>query len=246
MGFWNSVKRALGLKQYTIGSVSTFVGGLYAPMQAWLDGIGVTFLPEMHFVVSALIVFLFCLVLFFALRLRDLETRLYPCLDLSVPVISKARMGPPTRGDESTQYVRANYVHIVVHNKSEVPITNCAVHLTGLKKINSDGEYVLAEVSNPIQLVTASTHLKADTIYPELAKHFDIVYTISDGNSLDISPPINAPHAIPASFFREIGKYDFSIVVTGDNTPTRKANLRITWDGQWDEVKAEILKVTTS
>ena len=237
MGIWESIKRALGPKRYTIGGFSALLGGLYAPLQAWLKNVGVTFLPEVHFVASTLIAFLFCLALFFAFRLRDLEAKLSPNLTVSDPVISRASVGPPVRNRSPNQYVRTNFFHVVVANLGNTPITNCAVHILGLTRHQADEKDAIAEISNPINLVTASSHEKSVTIYPELPQHFDLAHSPSANGKWDLAPAIKSPHALPTTFFEHEADYDFRIVITGDNTPSVTSTIRINWKGSWDSME---------
>lgn len=47
------------------------------------------------------------------------------------------------------------------------------------------------------------------------------------------------PNTIPEKFFADIADYDFDIVVTGKDTPTVRATVRVSWSGKWDQMKVQ-------
>ena len=207
------------------------------------------YLPELHPLISVIGAFLILLVIFFIMRLRELETELEPKLKIIEPIISNAQIGPPLPTDNLNDYIYTNFVHIIIENISGVQITNCssylisltkhifqADHVGGLLNVPACAVEVRAPISNRIPLVTASDHYRSVTISPKLPAHFDIVFTRSEDSALNFSPAIQVPHIINnMNFFNDTGVYDFEIAATGDNTPTVTATIRIAWNGNWNE-----------
>ena len=134
---------------------------------------------------------------------------------------------------------REDFVHVVIENLGEEPISNCNVHIVGLEKQIGGKIKESPKISPPIRLVTAGEHEENVTIYPELPQHFDLASASENKEALDFAPALRRPNIISKDFFNDAAEYLFGIKVTSDHTPTISAVIKIAWENNWDALKVE-------
>jgi len=112
------------------------------------------------------------------------------------------------------------------------------------KKCLTNGDKKDAPIHEPISLVTAGgNHDDVTIISPGIPKHFDFLCADSKGNKLQISPDIWRSNEIEnQQYFGEDGDYFFKISISGENIPTLHSILKVTWNNNWNDLKAEFVR----
>jgi hypothetical protein len=164
-----------------------------------------------------------------------LETRLMPRLTIKgVSLERTTETVSPDTFDSPTEF-DAIYLHVIVTNETPEQIDACSVTL-----LSATGNGKAAPFGNPIRLVSAMDHSNAVLVYPGVPQNFDLLHTSTRHGVLDLSPYVPKPNSLQ-SFFHAPGTYVLRVAVAGKSVPTVTKEIKVVWNGQWNQVTAELL-----